>query len=71
MRSVDSYASAKPEKKVLIMSVEISVTHSKLHMIFFMYVAAIQRLNYGGQDLKKHTYFVVYVSDTPVTLKQG
>ena len=34
-----------------------------------MYVKTIQCLNYSGQESKKQ--FVVYDSDTPVTLKQG
>ena len=39
-------------------------------MIFLMHVATIQHLNYKGQECKK-TRFAVYISDTPVTLKQG
>ena len=39
-----------------------------LCLIFLRYVRTIQRLNYGGQESKKH--FAVYDSDTAVTLKQ-
>ena len=45
------------------------VTQSILYLIFLMYVRTTQRLNYSGQESKKH--FAVYDSDTHVTLKQG
>ena len=41
----------------------IRVTQIKLRMIFFMYVAVIQRLNYSGEE-SKTTQFVDNVSDT-------
>ena len=39
-----------------------------------MYVATIQHLNYSRQESKenyKKALFAAYISDTPVTLKQG
>ena len=45
------------------------VTQRIQSLIFLMYVAIIQCLNFNGQDFKKQ--FTLYSSVTPVTLKQG
>ena len=45
------------------------VTQIVLCMIILMYVATIQHLNYRGQESKTHN--LQFISDTPVTLKQG
>ena len=45
------------------------VTQRIQSLIFLMYVAIIQCLNFNGQDFKKQ--FTLYGSVTPVTLKQG
>ena len=67
-RSNDSHSSLKLKKK--FMSLKYTpVSQSILFLIFLMYVKTIQCLNYGGQESK--IQFVVYDSDTPVTLKQG
>ena len=39
-----------------------------LCIIFLLYIATTQRLNYRGQE--SETQFAVYISDTRVTLKQ-
>ena len=40
--------------------------------IFLMYVTTIQCLNYIRQEQKKNNYLqFMFLSDTPVTLKQG
>ena len=43
-------------------------------MIFLLYVATIQHLNYSKQESKQHSkkaQFALFISDTPVTLKQS
>ena len=49
--------------------IHITVTQIILGIIFLMCVATIQHLNYRGQESKTHN--LQFISDTPVTLKQG
>ena len=52
-------------KNIVIISLEYThITQLTLFIIFLMYVATIQCFNYRGQ-------FAVYISNTPVTLKQS
>ena len=46
------------------------VTQSILCLIFLIYVAALQHLNYGGQGCKEKKK-AVYDSNIAVTFKQG
>ena len=44
---------------------------SGLKIICHMYVAALQCLNYSGQELKKNTHNFQFVSNKPLNLKQA
>ena len=58
-------------KNMFIISLEYTLTQIIKCIIFLMhtYVAAIH-LNYRGQRIQ-NTQFALYISDTPVTMKQS
>ena len=47
------------------------MTQSVLYMTCLMSVATILLINYTGKESREKIQFAVYISDTPVTLKEG
>ena len=50
---------------------QVAELHNNIVHDLLMYVATLQCLNYSGQENKKRNLHFDYVSDIPVTLKQG